>query len=74
MVGGGVLTAGTAAALTVHANTVGYRISRIQTILGRDLRTSEVRLELQLALNVWDILQIDHAEPGVTPALKTTAP
>ncbi|KWX23924.1 hypothetical protein AFM11_11140 [Mycolicibacterium wolinskyi] len=48
--------AATADRLMVHVNTVGYRLSKIQAILGRDLRKSDVRLELQLALHVWDIL------------------
>jgi len=53
----GFSTAGTASALTVHVNTVGYRLTKVQAILRRDLRSSEVRLELQLALHVWDIMR-----------------
>jgi DNA-binding PucR family transcriptional regulator len=50
--------------LVVHVNTVGYRLSKIQAILGQDLRKSEVRLELQLALDVWDILRVETACSG----------
>lgn len=61
----GFSTTATATTLVVHTNTVGYRISKIQAILGRDLRHSDVRLELQLALHVWDILRDDYAQPGL---------
>jgi DNA-binding PucR family transcriptional regulator len=46
----------TAAALVVHPNTVTYRLSRIEQLTGRELRLPDVRLELQLALTVHDII------------------
>ncbi|MET0454107.1 MAG: GAF domain-containing protein [Mycobacterium sp.] len=58
-------TARTASTLMVHPNTVGYRIAKIQTIIGRDLRAPDMVLELQLALHVWDILKMEYAEHGV---------
>jgi sugar diacid utilization regulator len=52
----GCSTAATAAALVVHVNTVAYRLARIEELLGRDLRRFDVRLELQLAVLVWDVM------------------
>jgi len=46
----------TAAALVVHPNTVTYRLGRIEQLTGRELRLPDVRLELQLALTVHDII------------------
>lgn len=51
-------TAGTAEALVVHVNTVGYRLARIEELIGRELRRPDTRLELQLALIVWDVMQL----------------
>ncbi|MDP9459719.1 MAG: helix-turn-helix domain-containing protein [Actinomycetota bacterium] len=42
-------------ALTVHANTVAYRLSRAEEVLGRDLRSMASRMELQLALTIRDV-------------------
>lgn len=41
-----------ATALTVHPNTVAYRLNRAEQIAGRELRTTETRMELQLAFTV----------------------
>lgn len=46
----------TAAALVVHPNTVTYRLGRVEQLTGRELRLPDVRLELQLALTVHDII------------------
>lgn len=42
--------------LVVHVNTVSYRLSRIEELLGRRLGDPKTRLELQLALDVTDVL------------------
>jgi sugar diacid utilization regulator/GAF domain-containing protein len=55
----GCSTAATAEALVVHPNTVGYRLGRIEQLTGRSLRGVDVRLELQLALTVRDIVRLD---------------
>jgi GAF domain-containing protein len=46
----------TAQALHVHANTVGYRLRRVQRLLGVDLDDPQTLLHLQLALMIEDIL------------------
>lgn len=51
----GCSTAATAEALTVHANTVTYRLTRLEKLLGLNLRSYENRLNLQLALTVADV-------------------
>jgi sugar diacid utilization regulator len=53
--GSGHSVAKTAAALTVHVNTVGQRLARIEKLTRRDLKAPDTRLDLQLALHVWDI-------------------
>jgi purine catabolism regulator len=53
----GCSTAAAADALVVHRNTVTYRLSRIEQLTGRSLRDSSVRLELQLALTIREILR-----------------
>jgi GAF domain-containing protein len=55
----GCATAATAEALVVHVNTVGYRLTRIEELIGRELRRPDVRLELQLALIIWDVMRLD---------------
>ena len=54
----GCSTAGAADALVVHRNTVTYRLGRIEQLTGRTLRDSRVRLELQLALTIREIVQL----------------
>lgn len=49
-----------AATLVVHPNTVTYRLGRIEQLTGRELRLPDVRLELQLALTVHDIIWLDR--------------
>lgn len=56
----GCSTAATAEALVVHPNTVNYRLGRIEQLVGRRLRDTEVRLELQLALTVREIALLDE--------------
>ncbi len=55
----GCSTSATARALVVHPNTVGYRIASIEKLTGRNLRRSDTRLDLQLALTVRDIVRIE---------------
>ena len=47
----------TAKALFIHRNTLIYRIDKIRSILGRDLKDSEERLLLQLGLRIYQIRQ-----------------
>jgi GAF domain-containing protein len=54
----GCSTAGAADALVVHRNTVTYRLGRIEQLTGRTLRDSRVRLELQLALTIREIVRL----------------
>jgi sugar diacid utilization regulator len=56
----GCSTSAAAQALVVHPNTVGYRLGRIERLLGRVLRDAELRLELQLALTVREIARCDQ--------------
>ena len=53
----GCSTAAAADVLVVHRNTVTYRLSRIEQLTGRSLRDSRVRLELELALTIREIVQ-----------------
>ncbi|HVT70170.1 MAG TPA: helix-turn-helix domain-containing protein [Trebonia sp.] len=55
----GCSTAGAAEALYVHRNTICYRLARIEQLLGRSLRDTGLRLELQLALMVREIASLD---------------
>jgi GAF domain-containing protein len=50
-----------ATALTVHPNTVSYRLGRIERLLRRDVRRTDTRMELQLALSVRDVQQATTA-------------
>jgi GAF domain-containing protein len=54
----GCSTAAAADALVVHRNTVTYRLGRIEQLTGRTLRDSSVRLELQLALTIREIVRL----------------
>lgn len=56
--GSGFSVSRTAEALTVHVNTVGQRLARVEKLTARDLRLADTRLDLQLALHVWDIVQL----------------
>ncbi|MGE3289449.1 MAG: helix-turn-helix domain-containing protein [Pseudonocardia sp.] len=53
----GCSTRAAARELVVHPNTVGYRLARIQELIGRDLACVDTRSDLQLALRVRDIVQ-----------------
>src|SRR6516164_1263832 len=55
----GCSTAAAANALVVHRNTVTYRLARIEQLTGRSLRDIRVRLELELALTIHEIVQAD---------------
>jgi purine catabolism regulator len=50
-----------AQALHLHRNTVLYRLGRIEDLLGVDLRDSEVRLTLHLALKILNVLEPEAA-------------
>jgi len=55
----GCSTAAAADALVVHRNTVTYRLGRIEQLTGRSLRDSRVRLELELALTIREIVEAE---------------
>ncbi len=55
----GCSVADTARQLVVHPNTVTYRLGRAEDLLGRDLRHTDTRLDVQLALDVADVLLLD---------------
>jgi sugar diacid utilization regulator len=55
----GCSTAAAADTLVVHRNTVTYRLSRIEQLTGRSLRDSRVRLELELALTIREIVRAE---------------
>lgn len=55
----GCSTAAAADALIVHRNTVCYRLARVEQLLGRSLRDTGLRLELQLALMIREIASLD---------------
>ncbi len=48
----------TADRLYIHINTLYYRINRIEEILGLDLSQMFNRVNLYLAIKIWDMLQI----------------
>lgn len=52
---GGCSVPTTAREMTLHPNTVAYRLQRAERLLGRELRTTALRMELQLAFTVRDI-------------------
>ncbi len=54
----GCSTAAAADALVVHRNTVTYRLGRIEQLVGRSLRDSGVRLELELALTIREVARL----------------
>ena len=43
--------------LTIHRNTLMYRLRRIEETLGATLENADLRLELQLALKIWRMRQ-----------------
>jgi len=47
----------------VHVSTLKYRLSRVATILGKQLNQPEVRFELRLAFEVLGVLEIIGAAP-----------
>jgi sugar diacid utilization regulator len=46
-----------AEALSVHRNTLKYRVKRIGELLGRDPQDGEARLDLHLAIKIWLTLE-----------------
>jgi purine catabolism regulator len=54
----------TAERLHLHRNTVLYRLGRIQSVLGQDLRDAEVRLTLHLALKIENVLEQQPGRPA----------
>jgi sugar diacid utilization regulator len=66
--GSGGNSANTATALSVHRNTLRYRLQRVREISGHDLNDPDTVFNLQLALRVWRMLgalQHEVAVPGV---------
>ncbi len=55
-------TTAAAETLVVHANTVAYRLARVEALIGKELRRPDTRLEIQLALHVWDVLMLDDPD------------
>lgn len=55
--GEGCSTPAAARSLMVHPNTVGYRLSRIERLIGRSVRNADAQLNLKLALIVRDVLR-----------------
>jgi DNA-binding PucR family transcriptional regulator len=62
----------TARALSIHRNTLRYRLSRIAEISGLDLTDTETRLNLHLATRAWRLRIGRSAGPG-TASTSTTA-
>jgi DNA-binding PucR family transcriptional regulator len=56
----------TAQALSIHRNTLGYRLSRITEISGHDLTDAETRLNLHLAARAWRL----RLGPAAVPELR----
>jgi DNA-binding PucR family transcriptional regulator len=54
----------TAEALSIHRNTLRYRLSRIAEISGHDLADTETRLNLHLATRAWRLRVGPAAGPG----------
>lgn len=54
-VASGLASGDTARALHVHANTVGQRLRRIQTLTGKDLARPDHAMEVAVALTVGDV-------------------
>ncbi|MFB4167367.1 PucR family transcriptional regulator [Virgibacillus sp. JSM 102003] len=48
----------TASSLYIHVNTLKYRINKIETITGCDLKTSEGKMNLYLGLKIHNILNL----------------
>lgn len=55
----GCSASATARTLVVHPNTVAYRLAAVEKLIGRSLRRSDTRLDLQLALIVRDVVRLD---------------
>ncbi|WP_067434613.1 PucR family transcriptional regulator [Nocardioides jensenii] len=55
--------ADTAAALSIHRNTLRYRLSRITEISGHDLTDVETKLNLHLAARAWRLRRAPVGEP-----------
>jgi sugar diacid utilization regulator len=47
----------TAAVLSIHRNTLKYRLKRVRELLGQDLNDGSTRLDLHLATRVWLTLE-----------------
>lgn len=43
----------------VHYNTIVYRVNKIKTIIGRDIEESDNSLNLQIALKILDIIELE---------------
>lgn len=47
----------TAGELYLHVNSMHYRLSKIEALLGRDLKKTETLFDVMLALKMWDYLR-----------------
>ena len=58
----------TAQVLSIHRNTLRYRLRRIAGISGHDLADAETRLNLHLATRAWRLRAGPGAGPGAPPS------
>ncbi|MGZ6909158.1 MAG: PucR family transcriptional regulator, partial [Acidimicrobiia bacterium] len=61
--------AATADALSLHRNTLKYRLGRIREISGHDLSDPDTLFNLQLATRAWQTLEALRAGGDVAPAI-----
>ena len=61
----------TAAALSMHRNTLKYRLGRIREISDRDLSDPDTLFNLQLATRAWHTLEALRAEDDSISAPRT---
>lgn len=59
----------TARALSVHRNTLRYRLDRITEISGHDLADVDTKLNLHLALRAWRLRRAPGAQRLVRPSV-----
>lgn len=48
----------TADHLCIHVNTLDYRVKKVEELLGVDFSTMETRVNLYVAIKVWDVLNM----------------
>lgn len=57
----------TARAVTVHRNSIAYRLDRINELIGVDLHDPDVIFRLRTALTAHELIQALHTSQGVSP-------